>query len=391
MISDSLIYYLVGGTAVGIQDIGDNVRRLMKLRALTIPKLSGRSRMGTAALSNILNRKAEPRSSTLIKIADALGVSVQDLLSDSPRLQSLRFRSAKSLSAPEKASRDQLKHDTALWLSDYRLLEDLLAQPLKPVLSVRPARNAADAAMSVRKQLGVDSRAPICDIPELAEKAGIKLRIRPFGYKKTFGLSVGEHDGGPAIVVNSEAGIPVERQIFTVAHELAHLLLHKDSYDASREEENAEEEKEANLFAGVLLLPDDALREDWESARGLPWVERVLHIKKLFKVSYLTVLVRLDQIYPGVGLQSLIKDFRAAYSSLNGHDLKDHYEPDAIEAPVAAKDPAELNPADFVEERFARLVREAYEKDLISIGRAGEMLHRSLEDMRQLAHSWQEH
>ncbi len=82
--------------------------------------------MGTAALSNILNRKAEPRSSTLIKISEALGVPVQELLSDSPRLQSLRFRSAKSLSAREKAARDQLKHDTALWLSDYRQLEEVL-------------------------------------------------------------------------------------------------------------------------------------------------------------------------------------------------------------------------------------------------------------------------
>jgi Zn-dependent peptidase ImmA (M78 family)/lambda repressor-like predicted transcriptional regulator len=375
---------------VSIQDIGDNVRRLMKLRALTIPKLSERTGMGTAALSNILNRKAEPRSSNLIKIADALGAPVQELLSDSPRLQSLRFRSAKSLSAREKAARDQLKHDTALWLSDYRLLEELLAQPIEPVLSGRPARNAPEAAMGARKQLGIDSRAPISDIAELIEKAGIRLRIRPFGYKKTFGLSVGEHDGGPAIVVNSESGIPIERQIFTVAHELGHLLLHKDSYDASREEESIEEEKEANLFAGVLLLPDDAFQAEWESARGLPWVDRVLRIKKLYMVSYLTVLVRLEQISPGAGLQSLVKHFRAAYSSLKGHDLKDHYEPDAIESPVASKDPFMLQPNDFVEERFARLVREAFEKNLISMGRAGEMMNRSLEDMRRLAKAWQE-
>jgi Zn-dependent peptidase ImmA (M78 family) len=375
---------------MGIQDIGDNVRRLMKLRALTIRNLSERTGLGTAALSNILNRKAEPRSTTLIKIADALGAPVQELLSDSPRLQSLRFRSAKSLSPREIAARDQLKHDTALWLSDYRLLEELLAQPLQPVLSGRLARNASEAALEVRKQLGIDSRASINDIAELIEKAGIRLRIRPFGYKKTFGLSVGGHDGGPAIVVNSEAGIPIERQIFTVAHELGHLLLHKDSFDASREEESAEEEREANLFAGVLLLPDDAFRAEWESARGLPWVDRVLHIKRLYKVSYLSVLVRQEQIYPGVGLQSLVRKFRAAYASLNGHDLKDHYEPDAIESPVASKDPFMLHPNDFVEERFARLVREALEKNLISIGRAGEMMNRSLEDMRRLAKAWQE-
>ena len=86
----------------------------------------------------------------------------------------------------------------------------------------------------------------------------------------------------------------------------------------------------------------------------------------------------------------MVKHFRAAYSSLKGHDLKDHFDPDAIEAPVASKDPCGLQQGDFVEDRFARLVREALEKNLISMGRAGEMMNRSLEDMRRLAKAWQE-
>jgi hypothetical protein len=43
-----------------------------------------------------------------------------------------------------------------------------------------------------------------------------------------------------------------------------------------------------------------------------------------------------------------------------------------------------------VEDRFARLVRQAFEKEIISIGRAGEMLGHSLEEMRSLARAWQE-
>jgi len=85
-----------------------------------------------------------------------------------------------------------------------------------------------------------------------------------------------------------------------------------------------------------------------------------------------------------------VKEFRAAYAALYGHDLKGHHEPDAIEAPVATMDPYGLDRSDFMEGRFAGLVREAYEKDLISIGRAGEMLGLSLEDMRTYAHAWQE-
>ena len=43
-----------------------------------------------------------------------------------------------------------------------------------------------------------------------------------------------------------------------------------------------------------------------------------------------------------------------------------------------------------MEDRFARLVRQAFEKEVISIGRAGEMLGLSLEEMRALARAWQE-
>jgi len=374
---------------MGIQDIGDNIRRHMKIRGLTIPGLSAKMGMGTAALSNLLNGKAEPKSSTLIKLAGALDVSFQELLADAPLLQSLRFRTAKTLSGREKAERDQLRHDTAIWLSDYQFLEDALDNRLSFKLANSFHQDPGKAAMGVRRALEIDAKKPIYDMSELMENAGIKLRIRPFGFKKTFGLSVGEKNGGPAIVVNAEPGIPVERQIFTIAHELGHLILHKNSYDAAREIEDDDEERGANSFAGIFLIPDEGLRKDWDESKGLHWVERVLHVKKICKVSYMTILVRLGQLYPELKDRALIAEFRSAYADLYKHDLKDHYEPNAIQGPVASIDPQELDTSDLIEDRFARLVRAAYEKELISISRAGEMLNRSLEDIRALVRAWQ--
>lgn len=115
---------------MGVRDIGSNVRRHMKIRGLTIPMFSKKVGIGTATLSNLLNGKAEPKSSTLIGLADALGVPVMDLIVDPPELRSLRFRTAKTLSGREKAERDQLRHDTALWLANYRFLEQQLGEVL---------------------------------------------------------------------------------------------------------------------------------------------------------------------------------------------------------------------------------------------------------------------
>lgn len=363
---------------MGIQDIGDNVRRHMKIRGLTILQLSAKMGMGTASLSNLLNGKAEPKSSTLIKLAEAFNVPFEELLADAPKLQSLRFRTAKTLSGREKAERDQLRHDTAIWLTDYHFLEEQVEDGLTYRLSMIEEKNPKLAAMKVRAELGVSETAPIHDIADLIERAGIKLRILPFGFKKTFGLSVGPADGGPAIIVNSEAGITIERQIFTIAHELGHLVLHKDSYDASLDAENDAEEEQANSFAGHFLVPDEGLRSSWEELRGLQWDEAVLRVKKEYKVSYRTILYRLKDVYPALGDRQVEREFALQYNKKHNHDLKDYFEPEA------------LSSSDLVESRFLGHVRGALESEQISIGRAAEMLGIDLDEMRKRAIDWRD-
>jgi Zn-dependent peptidase ImmA (M78 family) len=379
---------------MSIQDVGDNVRRHMKIRGLTIPQLSTMMGMGTAALSNLLNGKSEPKSSTLIKLSEALAVPFDELIADAPELNSLRFRTAKTLSGREKAERDQLRHDTAIWLSDYYFLEKELKATLPYKLAGISDNDPISAAKAVRGSLKLGPEEPIFDITELIENAGIKLRIRPFGFKKTFGLSIGDEDGGPGIVVNSERGISVERQLFTIAHELGHLILHKASYKDSDGIEDDSEEKEANLFAGAFLVPDALLEKEWGESKGLAFVDRVLKVKKIFKVSYMTVFIRLDQIGTSSSVADLIRHFRRDYKLKYSHDLKGYYEPEALESrppePVADEDPQELDMSDLMEERFAWLVRDAYEKGIVSMSRAGEMLNLSIDDMRSLMRAWQE-
>jgi Zn-dependent peptidase ImmA (M78 family) len=247
--------------------------------------------------------------------------------------------------------------------------------------------------MAVRAAFGLNPLDPVYDISELMEKAGIKLRIRPFGFKKTFGLSIGEEDGGPGIVVNSEEGISVERQLFTIAHELGHLILHKASYKNSDEIENEAEEHEADVFAGTFLVPAEALEKEWNESKGLAFVDRVLKIKKIFKVSYKTLLIRLVQFDSSLSLSPLIIRFSQDYKAKYHHDLKDYYEPDSLTLdatnPVASYDPQELDVSELIEDRFSRLVRDAYENEIISMSRAGEMLNLSITDMRNLIRAWQ--
>jgi len=375
---------------MALADLGRNVRRYMKLQKLSIPQLAEKSGLGTATLSNILNEKASPNSSTLIKISTALGVSFPELLAETPKLKTLRFRTNTKLTAREVAERDQLEIDSAIWLKNYVSLEELTGKKSNYKLKKVVSKDPKEAAKEVRKILNIKEEAPVYDIVSLIENAGIKLYLHDFNFQKTFGLSVNEEDGGPAIIVNNNESISVERKIFTIAHELGHLILHKTSFDGEFADENETEEKEADTFAAEFLMPEKAFIKQWEAHSGISWIDAVLQIKQYFGVSYKTVLYRLnsligDRFKPGY----LYIEFAKLYRQKYDHDLKNNYEPKSISEMVPATDePAELSSFSFTEERFERLVRLAYEQEKITISRAAEILNLSATEMRERVAEW---
>ncbi len=375
---------------MALSDLSKNVRRFMKIKKLSIPQLAKECGLGTATLSNILNEKSSPNSSTLIKISTALGVSFSDLLAETPTLKTLRFRTNHKLTAREIAERDQLQIDSAIWLKNYVNLEELTQNQTEYKFEKITTENPIEAAKKIRRMYNIQDEEPIYDILSLVEDAGIKLYLHDFNFQKTFGLSVNKEDGGPAIIVNNNESISVERKIFTIAHELGHLILHRNSFDGEVSEENEIEEKQANDFAAELLMPEKAFEKQWELHSGISWVEAVLQIKQYFRVSYKTVLSRLnsligDRFTPGF----LYAEFSRLYRLKYHHDLKNHYEPNSISELAPAKDePKKISCFNFTEERFERLVRLAYEQEKITISRAAEMLSLSAESMRERIAEW---
>ncbi len=224
---------------------------------------------------------------------------------------------------------------------------------------------------------------------------GVKVKALPLDSDGYFGLCIGLVDGGPAFVVNTPYRVPVERWIFTVAHELAHLLLHLSSFEAEESGETKAQEKEANEFAGYFLMPDQVFLDEWGDTAGLPLVDRVMKVKRMFRVSHKAVLYRPIQL--GQYDSQLWTDFPKKYRAKTGRTLQKTDEPiglspddfRASEPPIRrAQEPDELVDPDFVEDRFSRLVREAYLKNKITLGRAAELLQVPLADMRVTAAEW---
>ena len=145
---------------MALADLGRNVRRYMKFQKLSIPQLAEKSGLGTATLSNILNEKASPNSSTLIKISTALGVSFPELLAETPKLKTLRFRTNTKLTAREVAERDQLEIDSAIWLKNYVSLEELTGKKSNYKLSKVVSKDPKEAAKEVRNLFKIKEDAP---------------------------------------------------------------------------------------------------------------------------------------------------------------------------------------------------------------------------------------
>jgi Zn-dependent peptidase ImmA (M78 family)/DNA-binding XRE family transcriptional regulator len=373
-------------------DIGANLQRLRGMRGLTQEAAAEAAGLSRAAYRNLEAGLSEPRASTLVALAKALQVSPADLLLPAPPPPRARFRSKLRLK-----DRPRILHDVGRELEDYASLERLVDEARPYLFADFIAPDGADRARAVaelvrdRLELSDD---PIFDISGLLEdKVGIKVLWLEIASEGFFGMSVAEDGSGPAIVVNSWDRISVERQIFTAAHELGHLLLHRDEFNPDEVAEGVDAEREADAFAARLLMPEPRFTKEWQEVRGLSLFDAVMKVKRIFRVSYRTVLHRLDEH----GLKDVWPRFMAQAKVHLGRALTRTDEPDplspaargtAAPEPLRGREPFELVPSDFDPDRRMRLIRRALDERRMSLSRAAEILGLDLRKMRELHQSW---
>lgn len=288
--------------------IGKRLKRARDALGLSLRELEARiqAQVSAQAIGKYERDEMMPSSSVLISLAKALNVSPEYLLSEREiELSGIDFRKSehalsKDERAVEAAVLDQMER--------YLELEELIPGAEQPweiptgdVFVIRSIEDAEQAADALRKhwELGID---PIPMLAELLEEQGIKV----------IALDLPESVSGskamvqrpqlpelPAIVVNKKHN--GERQRFTLAHELAHLVLQINGLS------DAEEEKAADRFAGAFLMAKEMMLKLLGEKRTSISLGELAELKKLFKVSIASLVVRCSQL----GLIS-----RAAYIKL---------------------------------------------------------------------------
>jgi Zn-dependent peptidase ImmA (M78 family)/DNA-binding XRE family transcriptional regulator len=380
--------------------LSSNLQRLRHAQGLSQDKLALAAGISRIAYLNIERRQSEPRAETLRALAKALHVRVPELLVEAPVLKRVRFRSLKRLKR-----REQVLVEVGQKLRDFAELEILLNASdrkdfdvLRAVAAGVREQGIPAVAAAMRAQFSLGEHEPVHDICGLLERQGIKVLSVNIATDAFLGLSVSEEDGGPAVIVNTWERLPVEHWIFSAAHELAHLLLHLQAYQVDEELEDKDQERDADAFASHFLMPEAVFRREWDDTVGMPLFDRVLKVKRVFRVSWRTVLYRLSEsISDPSQRKGLWIHFANAYKKINSKVLLKMDEPQGVGSDAyrelsdlhkAGPEPAGMDRHDFQGDRLWRLVHQATMGGDITLARGAEILGIKLNEMRDIAESW---
>lgn len=270
--------------------IADNITRLLEENNLTQSELSAYLDISRQTLSNYLKGTSTIDSVRLVKTANFFNVPVNSLLEPvtstrSPMLLRSVIKAHDPIKDIETLVFDYLDHYENICNrvgSSSRFLpeqHDLYINYKGNRISINyelvktpPAKFKVDdllrgeiynIADSQRRLLGLNEAGAIELIPALIQR-GINVFFLDFHSDNIFGLSICDNIHGCCIFVNNNALIPVERQLFTVAHEFAHLILHRPLFSSEAGAPQSTQyiefiDRMADEFAGRLLCPPEAV------------------------------------------------------------------------------------------------------------------------------------
>ena len=110
-------------------------------------------------------------------------------------------------------------------------------------------------------------------------------------------------------------------------------------------------------------MPDAQFRLLWKDSAALPFYERIIRIKHVFRVPADMVLYRLTEGKTSAERKALIGRFQAE-AGRRGKTIRRDSEPAGLDF-------------SFAEHRFQAMALEAYRRELISVSRFAELCHQS--------------
>jgi transcriptional regulator with XRE-family HTH domain len=337
----------------GRMAIGERVRLARKASGLSQRALAEKAGISAMAVSKYERGMDAPSSGVLVKLSRATGVSLDFFFR--PPITKVTIRAFRRHSKLGAKRQNAVTAQVQEWLERYLEAASLFREP--PAVGVpRFSASAFDgverAAEKLRAtwELGLD---PIENLVQVLEDHGVAVALVEGAEK--FDACTFQSDG--AVVIAVKRGLPGDRQRFSLAHELGHIVVDLRG--------GLGEEDAAHRFAGALLVPRSAALSELGHARTSLDVWELLLLKRKYGLSMQGWIHRardLGVISRDVAAR-MFKEFRRKgwHRSEPGD-------------PYPAEEPA----------RLKLLVARALAEDMISASRSSELLGGSI---RELMHA----
>ncbi|MGE5154653.1 MAG: helix-turn-helix domain-containing protein [Bdellovibrio bacteriovorus] len=265
----------------------DLLRVARQARGLSQEELHALSGVSQGTISKLESGNAEPAPGVLDKLGQALRYP-SSLFAESDRVVGLPisvhplYRKRASVGQRPLA---QLEADMNLRLLQIRRLLRSLefrAELELPRMDVEDYDNPEQIAEFVRRTWMIPN-GPLRNLVEVVERAGCIVVPSDFDGRSVDGVTQRAPGLPPCIFLNRN--MPADRQRFTLAHEIGHIVMHRVP--------TPNLEQEANAFASALLMPARDIRPSLTGGLSLA---RLGALKLEWRVSMGALAMRAKQL-----------------------------------------------------------------------------------------------
>lgn len=342
--------------------ISDRIRRARTLKGMSLQEVADSlGDISKQALSKYENGQDTPNSTRLIQLARVFGVKPDYFFrSHEVELGAIDFRKHVRFGAKQQ---EAIKERVRDHLERYLAVEDMLeASGARKQFSLHQEypcatpeeAEAAAEALRAKWNLGLDA---IQNLIELLEEHGVKVVM--IDAQDEFSGMKAELTGtkDPVVVINQS--IPGDRQRFTAAHELGHLVMQISENASEQEKENF-----CHRFAGAFLIPRDCVLEEFGVHRNRILMEELKLAKQAYGISIQALVRRLWelQVIPKASFDFWMTIIRR----------------------WGKKEPEDTQYRAETSDRMRLLVCRALAEGILTPSRASELLDVSLEDIEEI-------
>lgn len=330
--------------------IGKNLKKIRLLKNLSLKDAGNLLNMTATAISKYEKGEILPDSKKLIDFANAYNVKSIELLKvyNVPKMKFTSFRKKKRLTGQNLELLEELIQDEVAKYLEIIEMNNIDTDNIKlKKYSCNNLEDAEKAANDFRNYIKISNKQPISDLINILENLGIII-IQIKNTDNRFD----DFDGLSEIVNNIPVIVLLDgikdgaRQRFTIAHELGHLVLNINN-------DKLDEEKLCNRFASALLMPKEAIINEFGYSRGNINFFELTAFKNEFKVSYAAIVYRLKDL-------NIISEY--LYKKLSIF----------LSQRIGKIDPNPIQPE--ISYQFKKIVYKLEADEIISVNKACELL-----------------